>query len=209
MTPSQQIALWAEQLRDMSALGLTYASDPYETDRYQRIQDLVLEMQTFAGGLPPDALEPLRAPIFNRPMPFPVVDMAVFDEHGRVLLIQRADNGTWALPGGALEVGETPAQGAVRETLEETGVRSQVRDLVGVFDSRLCGSRTRHHLYQFVFTGVVLDAREYGRGSHSHEVLNLGWFPERDLPANLDGGHAVRIPEAFRVWLGDRRPFFD
>lgn len=209
MTPAQQIALWAEQLRDMSALGLYYASDRYDVERYLRIQDLVLEMHAYAGDVPLAALEPLRGPVFTRPMPFPVVDTAVFDDHGRILLIQRADSRTWAMPGGALEVGETPAEGAARETLEETGVLCEVRALVGVFDSRLCGSQTRHHLYQLVFTGAVLDDRGFGRGSHGHEVLDLGWFAQDALPDGLDPGHVSRIPEAWRVWRGDRRPFFD
>ncbi len=209
MNPSEQISLWAEQLRDMAATGLIYSHDPYDRERYERMLTLVLEMQAFAGDVPVAALEPLREPVFTRPLPFPTVDMAAFDERGRILLIQRADNGQWAMPGGALAVGETPAQGAVRETLEETGVVCQVQELVGVFDSRFCQSRSRHHLYQFVFMGSVLDINNIGRGSHAHEVTDVGLFPERRLPDNLDSGHANRIPEAFRVLDGDKRPFFD
>jgi ADP-ribose pyrophosphatase YjhB (NUDIX family) len=47
-------------------------------------------------------------------------DAAIFDHSGRILLIQRADNGRWAMPGGAAEVGETPSEAVVREVREET-----------------------------------------------------------------------------------------
>ena len=49
----------------------------------------------------------------------------------------------------------------------------------------------------------------YQDASHAHEVLNAGWFPEDNLPADVDPGHITRIPEAYRVWRGDRRAFFD
>lgn len=59
--------------------------------------------------------------------------MFVLDEHDRVLLIRRTDNGLWALPGGAQDFGEYIAQTAVRETLEEAGVRVEVTDVVGIY----------------------------------------------------------------------------
>jgi ADP-ribose pyrophosphatase YjhB (NUDIX family) len=46
------------------------------------------------------------------------VNAAVVNEAGDLLLIRRTDNGNWALPGGAVDLGESVAQAAVRETLE-------------------------------------------------------------------------------------------
>ncbi|MFU8854909.1 NUDIX hydrolase [Micromonospora sp. SL1-18] len=76
---------------------------------------------------------------FNNPnAPKPnsiVVAVTVFvqDEHGRVLLIQRTDNGLWALPGGAQDFGEYIAETAVRETREEAGVEIEVTGVVGIY----------------------------------------------------------------------------
>ncbi|HEY2549066.1 MAG TPA: NUDIX domain-containing protein [Streptosporangiaceae bacterium] len=47
---------------------------------------------------------------------------AVLDDQGQVLLQRRADSGRWTLPGGIVEPGEQPADAAVREVYEETGV---------------------------------------------------------------------------------------
>jgi len=63
----------------------------------------------------------------------PSVNVAVRDGEGRLLLIRRSDNGNWALPGGAMDLGERLAEAGVRETLEETGIRCEITGLVGIY----------------------------------------------------------------------------
>jgi 8-oxo-dGTP pyrophosphatase MutT (NUDIX family) len=207
--PAQQLALWADKLRDLSAQGLHFAEHIYERDRWTQVQTLALEMLASATGDHFETLEALRATVFTRFTPFAVGDAAIIDADGRILLIQRADNGLWAMPGGGFEVGETPAEGAVREALEETGVRCRPVALVGVFDSRLCGTASRHHLYQFVFLCRPEEGIEPAEPSHANEVRQLAWFAEADLPVDVDPGHAIRIPIAFQVWRGERLAYFD
>jgi ADP-ribose pyrophosphatase YjhB (NUDIX family) len=64
-----------------------------------------------------------------------VVAVTVFvtDGQDRLLLIRRTDNGLWALPGGAQEIGEYIAETASRETREEAGVEVEVVDVVGIY----------------------------------------------------------------------------
>src|SRR3954453_17425338 len=57
----------------------------------------------------------------------------VVDEAGRVLAIQRRDNGRWEAPGGILERDETFEEGVAREVAEETGVTVEVERLTGVY----------------------------------------------------------------------------
>jgi ADP-ribose pyrophosphatase YjhB (NUDIX family) len=208
MDPAQQIALWADRLRDMSAMGLRFARDPYDRNNYAALQELAMTMLAAATGETMVEMEPLRAPIFSRPTPLTVADGAVIADDGRILLIRRADNGLWAMPGGALEVGETAAGGVRREVREETGVDAEPVALIGVFDSRLCGTITRHHLYHLTFLCRPTRAAAV-TPSHPQEVLNVAWFAGDDLPPDLDPGHASRLPDAFRVWSGDSRAYFD
>jgi len=211
----QQIALWADVLRDQTATGLRYADNVYERARYTAIQSMALEMLAVATDTPLSTLEPLCAPVFSRPTPFSVGDAAIIDATAddaavaRILLIRRADNGLWAMPGGALEVGETPAAGVVREAFEETGVRCDPVSLVGVFDSRFCGTISRHHLYHFVFLCRPLNGAALHPPSHALEVLDVAWFAEDALPEDMDPGHVDRIPIAFRVWHGEEEVYFD
>ncbi len=212
MQPAQQIAEWADKLRDMTAMGLHYARDQYDRQRYEAIQIMIVEMLALATAQPRVTLDPLRASVLARPTPISGGDGAVIDERGNILLIQRADNGKWAMPGGALEVGETAAQGAVREVLEETGTTCAATRLVGVFDSRYTGLLSTNHVYHFVFLCAPDASRPPQPASHAHEVLQTAWVHETALPAlanNMLQAHSARIIEAFRVWHGDSRAFFD
>ncbi len=86
----------------------------------------------------------------------PIVGVAaIVLRDGQVLLVQRGREpakGTWGLPGGMLELGETVAEGVRREVLEECGVEIEVGPLAGVFEpmQRDGDRRLRYHY-------VVLD----------------------------------------------------
>jgi 8-oxo-dGTP pyrophosphatase MutT (NUDIX family) len=72
----------------------------------------------------------------NAPAPNSIVPAAsavVSDERGAILLQLRADNGLWALPGGTMQLGESIATTAVRETMEETGLDIEITGLVGLY----------------------------------------------------------------------------
>ncbi len=67
-------------------------------------------------------IEELRAVVGHRPLILVAGVVLLFDAHEQLLLIQRADDGQWSIPGGMLEPGETVEQAARRETHEEIGV---------------------------------------------------------------------------------------
>ena len=57
----------------------------------------------------------------------------VVDDEGRILLQRRSDSGNWALPSGAMDIGETFAQSVVREVKEETGFDVRIDRIVGIY----------------------------------------------------------------------------
>lgn len=57
----------------------------------------------------------------------------LFDEQGRVLLQKRGNSGKWGFPGGAIELGETPEDAAIREVREETGLDVEIESLIGIY----------------------------------------------------------------------------
>jgi 8-oxo-dGTP pyrophosphatase MutT (NUDIX family) len=71
----------------------------------------------------PDFIRDIRATAGHQLLWLPGVSAVVFDDEGRVLLGQRADNHRWALISGIPDPGEQPAVAIVREVQEETGVR--------------------------------------------------------------------------------------
>ena len=114
----------------------------------------------------------------------PVVGVAVAArvEDGRWLLIRRGDTGTWALPGGTLEWGETLRESALRELREEAGVlEAELGPVVGVF------SRPDRDV-RFHAVTVVITAR-VGLPSqppmNSLEIRDVKLFQEDELPRPL------------------------
>jgi ADP-ribose pyrophosphatase YjhB (NUDIX family) len=53
----------------------------------------------------------------------------------KILLVRRADDGGWSVPGGYMDPGESATEACAREVLEETGIRVAVGRLIGVYTS--------------------------------------------------------------------------
>ncbi|HUS17674.1 MAG TPA: NUDIX hydrolase N-terminal domain-containing protein [Chloroflexia bacterium] len=200
---------WASEIRAQANALLHYATNDYDRERAHRLVAIAAEMMAAGLHLPPAEV----AAIFNRSLsyitPLSVVDAAVFDEAGRILLIKRHDTGLWAMPGGACEVEETAATAVVRELYEEVGVHAEALALFGVWDSRRHPSRSALHLYMHTFLCRIIA----GTPAPSPEATEVGFFMPTDLPP-LSYGHAVRVPAACtlyhdRITTGHFTPYFD
>jgi 8-oxo-dGTP diphosphatase len=135
----------------------------------------------------------------------PVVGVvaAARTQDGRWLLIRRADTGTWALPGGTLEWGETLGASLRRELLEETGavVRGPAH-LVGVY-SRPDRDRRFHSVTVLVTCEVDPPA---GRPANPLEIREARLFAEEELPGELAMGQNDMLAAARR---GGAEPVFE
>jgi 8-oxo-dGTP pyrophosphatase MutT (NUDIX family) len=201
MELGQRLRLWADELRTIANEGLRWERDnPYSVRRSQRVLRIAAEVFATQDTREAATIEQIYRGDLTHLAPYPCGDAAVFNRRGEILLIQRKDDQLWAMPGGAFEVGETPAAGACREAWEETGLAVEPLTLVGVYDSRFCGTRTNAHLYQFVFLCRLRDPD--AQPDVSNETLDVGWYAEADLPP-LSPGHALRIADAFRCWRGE------
>lgn len=208
MDLAQKLRLWADELRSIADEELVFNSDnPYAVARVARLRRVAAEVFAAQDSRDADVIERIFRGSPAHTSPHVGGDAGVVNDRGEILLVQRADDHLWAMPGGLLEVGETAAEGVLRETREETGLQVQTQALVGVYDSRRCGSRTNWHLYHFVFLCRAIDPG--ARPQVSHESLDADWFRLEALPA-LSPGHAVRITDVFRSWRGElRHALFD
>ncbi len=205
MDTTGEIDLIADELRSIADLGLHYVQNDYDHDRYLRVRSLSARLMAALDKKPVDeVLEAYRDPLVHA-TPFVCAEAAVFRE-GQILLIRREDNGLWAMPGGATEVGETWAESVERELREEAGVQGIATQLLSVFDSRLWRSRARQQLYVSVWLVEVGDDQTPVAGP---ETTGEGFLAEDTLP-DLSPGHRQRVPAVFQLMRGDRPvPYFD
>jgi 8-oxo-dGTP pyrophosphatase MutT (NUDIX family) len=150
-----------------------------------------------------DYFDDPRAPKANSVVPS--ANVVVVNEAGELLLIRRVDNGNWALPGGAMDLGESLTDTAVRETLEETGVRVEVTGIVGIYtDPRHVIHYTSNDEVRQEFS-VVYTARPVGGGPRpSNESSDVRWIaPDAVLELTMDRSMRTRID---RYLSGDGTP---
>jgi 8-oxo-dGTP pyrophosphatase MutT (NUDIX family) len=125
----------------------------------------------------------------------PAVNVIVVNDADEMLLIRRTDNGNWALPGGAIDLGESVAQAAVRETLEESGIDCAITDIVGIYSDP-------KHIIVYTSNGearqefsIVLTARPLaGQPTPSSESSEVRWVPPSEiLGYTMDRSMRIRI----------------
>jgi 8-oxo-dGTP diphosphatase len=107
---------------------------------------------------------------------------AIIIEQHRVVLVKRGHPplaGTWSIPGGVLEMGETIRQAVAREALEETGMTVEVGELLGVYDRILRDEdeRTRYHYVLIDF----LCRRIAGEPEAAGDAAEARWFTRGEL----------------------------
>lgn len=205
----------ADELRSVADMGLLYANNDYDRERYIRIQALSARLlgllesksETEILQLFRDLKSTVVAPAFRENLshisPWNGANAVVIQDN-KILLGKRADNGLWDTFGGLVEVGETLAEAAVREAREEVGIEVKPIKLMAVFDSRLWGTVPVAQLYHVHF----LCGWVSGQPAPSNEVTEVAWFEEHQAK-DLQAGLKDWLPILFKVYRGEMLPYFD
>jgi ADP-ribose pyrophosphatase YjhB (NUDIX family) len=135
----------------------------------------------------------------------PSVNVIVVNDMDEILMIRRADNDNWAVPGGAVDLGESVAQAAVRETREESGIDCEITGLIGIYSDP-------RHVILYTSDGearqefsIVLTARQVsGTPTPSEESKEVCWIPASHvLSLVMDRSMRIRLNDYLR---GDPSP---
>lgn len=140
-----------DELRILAKNGLEYTDDPYDRERYERILELTSEEYSELSGLPTEEVKERFATELGHVTPKLGADAAVFNDEGALLLMRRADGDQWCLPGGWVEPNESPAEAAVRETQEETGLQVSPVHLVDTYSIPADAETTPHGQVSVVY----------------------------------------------------------
>jgi 8-oxo-dGTP pyrophosphatase MutT (NUDIX family) len=136
----------------------------------------------------------------------PGVTAVVFDDAGRILLGERADNGQWALIAGVMDPGEQPAETIVREVYEETAVHVVPERITSVLTQPVTvypnGDRCEYVDITFRCRAVGGEARV-----NDDESLAVGWFALDDLPPIADlVRHRIECALTPGTWFAEPSP---
>jgi len=115
--------------------------------------------------------------------------LAVVMRGDRALVVRRANppmSGRWGFPGGVLELGETVAQGAMRELFEETGVTVEPGQLTGVYKNMRLG-----------VVSLVFRCRPVsGAAQPTTEASEVAWLDRAQVTGRMAEAFAIRLLDA-------------
>ena len=131
----------------------------------------------------------------------PAAGMLILRE-GRVLLVHRNLEpylGYWDIPGGFLQEEELPETAALREVVEETGLRARVVDFLGFYGDHYDYQGDRYAILNIYFVGAA-----EGEPTPGDDADGWRWFPLDDLPEQIAFEHAARVLDDLRRWVEGR-----
>jgi 8-oxo-dGTP pyrophosphatase MutT (NUDIX family) len=141
-----------------------------------------------------DYVRGLRSKIGTDLLHLPAAVALVFDELDRVLVVRTAEDGWWTTPGGMVEPGEKPAEAALRELWEETGVRGEITGIVGVFGGPLFArSYSNGDQVSWVLTAFAARAVEGVPTPDGHETVEVRYASDMELDALECQPHTAEV----------------
>ena len=185
----QDLLRWSEALSAVARTALGFTENLYERERFEEVLKVAADMRAAAGHelgserLVEEWMKDVGAGVPGYVTPKVAVGAVVGNERGELLLVQRADSGLWLYPTGWADVGYSPAEVAVKEVAEETGIRCVPEKVIAVLDGLRLGF-TRIPLYSLVFHCRTLGGE---LRAHPLECADVGWFAEGALPTPLAG----------------------
>jgi ADP-ribose pyrophosphatase YjhB (NUDIX family) len=215
---ARDLARWSSTLAAIARTGLGFTQNLYERERFEEVLHVAADIKAAAAAL--DELSDELAEIERDTdhfvqewlantgegvpgyvTPKVAVGAVVGNDAGEILLVQRADSGVWLYPTGWADVGYSPAEVAIKEVAEETGIECEPVQLLAVIDGQRMGF-SRFGMYMLLFhcraTGGELRA-------HPLECADVGWFTRDRLPERTAGA-GWWADEAFAAIAGTERP---
>ncbi len=213
---ARDLARWSETLAAIARTGMAFTENLYERERYEEVLHVAGDIKAAARELEAESvadsaavqreidhfvgewMDSIGEGVPGYVTPKTAVGAIVGNDNGEILLVQRKDSGIWLYPTGWADVGYSPAEVAVKEVSEETGIECSAQRLLGVVDGQRMGF-SRFGMYMLLFhctaTGGELTP-------HPLETGDVGWFARDGLPEATAGAQWWG-PMAFAAIDGD------
>jgi ADP-ribose pyrophosphatase YjhB (NUDIX family) len=184
-----------DTLQTVARNGLRYPTNEFDKERYERLLDIAIQTYSELLSVPDETIRKRFLDEIGHITPKVGTDAAIFNEHGEILLMERSDGSGWCLPCGFVEPNETPAEGIVRETREETGLEIKVNQLVGVFTRKPSTQMGPHTTISIVHLCEIVG----GQLKTSHEGHALKYWAIDEMK-NWHATHEINARAAYKMW---------
>ena len=185
---TRDLIRWSEALAGIARTGLGFSDNLYERERFEEVlhvaadikaaADEALEVRREQDHFVQEWLDTVGEGVPGYVTPKVAVGAIVGNDEGKILLVQRADSGVWLYPTGWADVGYSPAEVALKEVEEETGIQCEPVQLLGVIDGLRMGF-SRFGMYMLLFHCRATGGELAG---HPLETSGVGWFGPDELP---------------------------
>jgi ADP-ribose pyrophosphatase YjhB (NUDIX family) len=185
----------ARELRAIAQTGLTFTTDRFDRQRYERVRELAASMLAQGSGEQFEVIIEILREGWGYATPKVDVRGAAFVD-GRVLLVREISDGHWTLPGGWADVNQSAAECVVREIAEESGFLARARKLAAVRDYQRSGHPPRNvdSIYKMFFICEITG----GAARASVETSEVAFFARDALPSlSLGRTTAAQIDRMF------------
>jgi ADP-ribose pyrophosphatase YjhB (NUDIX family) len=185
----------ARELRAIAQTGLTFTTDRFDRQRYERVRELAASMLAQGSGEQFEVIIEILREGWGYATPKVDVRGAAFVD-GRVLLVREISDGHWTLPGGWADVNQSAAECVVREIAEESGFLVRARKLAAVRDYQRSGHPPRNvdSIYKMFFICEITGGAARG----SVETSEVAFFARDALPPlSLGRTTAAQIDRMF------------
>src|SRR5207244_1205171 len=125
---ARDLIRWSESLSGIARTGLGFTQNLYERERFEEMLKVAADMRVAAGHeleaemLLEEWMNIVGDGVAGYVTPKTAVGAVVGNDRGEILLVQRADSGIWLYPTGWADIGYSPAEVALKEVAEETGI---------------------------------------------------------------------------------------
>ena len=177
---------WARRLQAIAQTGVAYGEPSvYDRERYDHVRRIASEMLASNGDV--ESIDRRLALETGHATPKLDVRGAVFRDE-KILLVREAEG--WSLPGGWVDVGESPSRAVSREVLEESGYESRPVKLLGLYDRDVRGFPLHMwHIWKAFFLCDLVSEEQRPLG---YETLDARFFTQPALPSPLRFADATR-----------------
>lgn len=177
--PTSQLLNLAKRVQAMAETGQHYADNDYDLDRYTELDKIAIEMISLIMGTKIESVKSGIREMNGYRTPKVDVRAVVFNAKKELLMVREEADGCWSLPGGWADVGFTPAEIAIKETLEEAGMEVEPVRVLAIFDKK-CHSHPPdiHYAYKIFIECKSLN----NKLKTGYETSDAGFFPLNNIP---------------------------